>query len=194
MAVAFGSRRHTAGEPVAGVGIQREVDPPPTAHLRARDRHLGSGGVLPIGVVVAADEADRAQHRDGELPSRRCLGRLGQLVLGQVREQDGKAARVDPAVRRVGRERLLAVTALSDHPALDDGELALGVRRVRPSRDRGVEAHSMVVRVVDEGEADPDERLIGPQLDLHGDVGHLRLGGPSPIRPPARPRARRTGG
>ena len=41
-----------------------------------------------------------------------------------------------------------------------------------------MEAHPMVVGVVDEREADAQEGLVGAQLDLHGDIGRLQLGRP----------------
>ena len=88
----------------------------------------------------------------------------------QVAEQDRHAAGVDPAVRRVRRQRLLSIAALAAQATLDDRELALGVRGIGAARDRSMEAHPMVVRVIDEREADPHEGLVGAQLDLHGET------------------------
>ncbi len=124
---------------------ERELDLVPAMHLCAGDRHLRAGWVLAIGVVVAADQAGRAQQREGHLGAA-----IDQLVLHDVIQQHAEAARLDPAMGRKGGQGLLAISTLAGKPALDHGELALRVRPIRPPRQGNVEPDAMVVRVVDE--------------------------------------------
>ena len=174
--VALRAVRHAAIGPVARVRGQGERHPPASAHLGVRDGDLRAGRVLPIRVVVATDQARRAQ--DGE---RQRAATLGQLVLGQVVEQQRDAARIDPSVRGVGGQRLLVVAALAGHAALDDGELPLGMADLGAPWKGRDKAHPVILGAVVEGDRHAQERIVGAELQLGHQLG--RLDGVDACRP-----------
>jgi hypothetical protein len=170
---ALGLGQHAVLVPVAGVG----VDGQPGRH---RPEALGAGGrgrrpgrFVPVAVVVAADQADRAEQRQGQ------LGRVGeQLVLGDVVEQDRDPAGVDEAAGREGRQGHLAVAALGLQAPPDHRELALGRGVAGRGGQRHVQAQAVVAAGVDEGDGQPREPLPGSQLDLGDGVDLGQLGRP----------------
>ena len=150
----------------------------------------GPAGSCRDGLSLRLMRPIERRTRDGELPSRRRLGRLGELVLGQGARagrqgrprRPSRAPGRSPAAPRGSRPRRSCPrSTTANWPSACDASA--------PPRSRGVEADSMVVRVVDEGEADPDERLVGAQLDL----AWRRRSPPSRRSVPIRPRARRAG-
>ena len=121
MLVALRRLEDSALRPAAGVGHHRERERPRPDPLGIGDRHLGPGRVLAVRVGIAADQPERAEHRDGQFAPV-----IDQFVFGQVVQQQRHPGRVDEAPRGIGRQRHLAVPALHRQAALDDGELALG--------------------------------------------------------------------
>src|SRR6266516_4529166 len=80
-------------------------------------------------------------------------------------EQQRNASGGDERRRRVGRDRHLAVTALRLEAALDDRELAFGVRVVGLLAQWNMHADALVVARILEVDANADERLLGALLE-----------------------------
>src|SRR2546427_12630483 len=80
-------------------------------------------------------------------------------------EEHRNAAGRDEGAGRIGGDRDLAIAAFRLKAALDDRELALGVRVVGRFAQRDVHAHALVVAWVVEVDADADERLAGALLE-----------------------------
>src|SRR2546422_4818984 len=97
-------------------------------------------------------------------------------------EEHRNAAGRDEGAGRIGGDRDLAVAAFRLEPALDDRELALGVRAVGRFAQRNVHADTLVVAWVVEVDANADERLSGALLETRlrldalpsPDVGAMR--------------------
>ena len=151
--------------------------------LRVGCRQLGTGRLAAVGVHVAAEVADRAQHRHRDLGAVAELPVRGpgvhDLVLHRAAEEDRDASCVDEALGREGRQRVLPDrTGLCGATSLHDGELTLRVRhRSRPGR-RDVKAQPVVAGDVLPVEPEPDEGLAGSQLDVHRHRGGLGGVGP----------------
>src|SRR5439155_22106517 len=80
-------------------------------------------------------------------------------------EQQRNASGRDERRRGVGRDRHLAVTALRLEAALDDRELAFGVRLIGPLAHWNMHADALVIARIVEIDANADERLLGALLE-----------------------------
>src|SRR5439155_6513114 len=90
-------------------------------------------------------------------------------------EQQRNASGRDERRRWVGRDRHLAVTALRLEAALDDRELAFGIRVVGPLTHWNMHADALVVARIIEVDANADERLLGALLEARLRLDSLRI-------------------
>src|SRR5437660_10442744 len=133
-------------EDVLGRRRVRKRERPWSVQLCGGYRYRWTGRILAVSVVVAADQAGRAEGGERQFV-------VEELVLGHVLQQERDPAGGDEGTGGVGCDRDLAVAALRLPTAPDDCELPFGARTLRRLAKRHMGANALVVAQVVELDA-----------------------------------------
>ena len=143
MTVGLGRGQDLRSGGLARIRQDREGEGPRPEQLRPGRGQDRAGRLVAVGVVVAADQAGRPEHGDGQLATG-----VEQLVLDDVPGQHGDPAGGHERVGGLRRQRVLAVAALGRQAALDHRELALGVGPLGGAGERQVEPEAVIDRPI----------------------------------------------